>query len=115
MMNHEEHKAWLASLKVGDEVCVITRYYTHIKKIERTTANYFVVGLERFRRDNGRVTGTHYYSLQPVTEQVREAVELVNLHAWVRSLEVSHRLVVPLKVLRAMKAAYDEHMPKEPQ
>ena len=38
-MDYEEKKAWLKTLKVGDEVAIIRRYRTSLATIEKITHN----------------------------------------------------------------------------
>ncbi len=48
-MNHAEEKAWLATLKPGDEVYIAHRYQGAIQKIERLTDTQIVIGRDRYR------------------------------------------------------------------
>lgn len=73
---------WLSALKPGDEVSISRGYgyRSHeIARVDRMTATQFVVGTERFRRDDGRLVGNgdRYYMvrLEQVTDRIREEIE----------------------------------------
>jgi len=110
---HKAHQEWLASLKVGDQV--VTEYSRYsgrfqILTIERFTQTQGVCqsGV-RFRREDGRLVGTGYGSITPVTNEVLEANELSRLQEWL--LRISHHKEIrnhELAKLRAMKKTYDE-------
>ena len=124
-MDYQERKAWAPTLKEGDEVCLIgSGYYTvpPLLRVQRLTATQMVLlnehGREyRARRDDGRVVGRDYTYIDKVTDEVREKIEYAALASWLSGLTTSYGAVkrdrMPLAVLRAMKATYDEHMPKQ--
>lgn len=118
-MKYEDHKAWLATLKVGDKVCVSgvgwRSAYT-IYKIERETATQFVTSKKnglgvpyevRIRKSDGRIIGSDsYYSIQPLTEKVLEVNERANLEAWASGINPKS---LSMECLRAMKQAHDQN------
>ena len=117
-MNHEQHKVWLASLKVGDQVAV--RYgrwgsgaYT-IFCIERVTSTQLVSTRQsfrpvevRFRKSDGRVIGEDGYNrIEPVTSEVLEVNERDKLTTWLTLLKAN---TLSLQCLRAMREAHDKN------
>ena len=102
-MNHQERKAWLASLKVGDEVAVTGSYTTTIARVTRTTATLIIIGDTRYRRDNGRETPNHAWHndyLKPATAAVRAEIEERKLRA--RSENISFRELSLDKIRRIL-------------
>ena len=113
-MTYEEHKAWLATLKVGDTVCVNTgngwrgNGYTFYA-IERTTATQLIStrrSMEvRFRKSDGREVGSDNYSkIEPVTDKVREVNLRNSLESWASNLKPKN---LSTDCLSAMKQAHD--------
>jgi hypothetical protein len=120
-MNYEERSAWLATLKVGDKVCMAdgrgwgARTYT-IYTIERVTATQLisskcnVLGAPyeiRFRRKNGYIVGSDSYAyIEPLTDDVLEANERARLEAWISRIKPNS---LSMECLRAMKQAHDQN------
>jgi hypothetical protein len=111
---------WARALKPGDEVAVPGRYFGHppyaILKVAKLTATQIVTTEDRrfalkdlyeIGVPRGGFTGRP--RVEPVTQQVREAVETFSLATWLSSLVTEHgRKHPPLEIMRAMKAAYDQ-------
>jgi hypothetical protein len=121
-MNYEEQKAWLATLKVGDKVCMPSRSgwggrtYT-IYKIERVTATQFVsfkrngLGVPcdevRFRKKDGHIVGSDSYArIEPLTQDVLKANERASLESWLSGVNPKS---LSAACLRAMKQAHDHN------
>lgn len=116
-----DSKTWAESLRAGDEVAISDAYgqgFT-IAKVTRTTATQVVVPgyngtMRRFRRDEwareiGVGSAYHYSRLQPLTDEVRAAIEraeLVQWLIWLTTTSAGSRAMT-LPVLRAMRAAHD--------
>lgn len=74
-MTSDERKAWLAQLKVGDEVVIQGYYGRALRKVVKITPTQFVVGNSRFRRSNGLECGDKGYGrhhLVAPTDELRE-------------------------------------------
>ena len=77
-MTREELKAWLETLKPGDEVALDKgwRWYGNrwaILTVERTTKTQIVTRLGyKFRKSDGREVGSESWSnIQPITDEIR--------------------------------------------
>lgn len=103
---------WLNDLKVGDEIAITRPDGTpRITRVERVTTNLITAGKIKFRKRDGRTQGDgwHKWQLEPVTDEIRTAVEDANLCTWLRRLVDARENAWPtLKQLRAMRAAYDQ-------
>ena len=113
----EEYVNWLAGLKPGDRVALSRTSWSGGKydlvTIERLTATQFVLprGL-RARRETGALISAHSVRrIQPITGDVRDAIEFYELKDWLSTLTL-RGIKLSLNVLRAMKAAYDEEIAK---
>ncbi|QMV33221.1 hypothetical protein 23F_00060 [Ralstonia phage Gerry] len=119
-----EHLLWLRSLKPGDRVAYqFYRVFTTgsrytIFKVERTTETQVIVldGTREFRfcRKTGRMKGggSHFSYLSPVTQEIRDDLELHELRSWISKL-VDDRdglKKLNLYVLRALRDAYGKAM-----
>jgi len=119
MMNYEERKEWLASLKEGDTVCVYRRgwgtcSYYELFTIKRTTATQLValkrlgsgfISEVKFRKENGRIIGSDDYDkIEPVTDEVRLTNRRSNLITWASNIKPKN---ITTECLEALKAAYD--------
>lgn len=109
---HAENE-WLASLKPGDEVATPRRlgHRAAILLVDKVTPTQIVCGLQRYRKDNGRVIGSESWSahsIKPVTPELRQEVETQSLIA-----DFSRRIWerVPLAKLRAIAAILSEPQP----
>jgi Zn-dependent alcohol dehydrogenase len=115
-----ERSEWLANLKPGDEVAIPGRWSvgaTSLLRVERLTATQIVVaGGRKFRRDSGRAVGTsdtwNTPWLQPVTQEVLDAIEHKRLVDWLDSVN-RNRNALTVEALRAMKAAHDANKAKK--
>lgn len=92
-----------------------------IYKVERTTATQVIVRdgsrEHRFCRKTGSMKGNSrsaFRRLEPVTQVIRDDLELHELRSWISNLaDRSEKLAkLDLKVLRALRAAYDENATK---
>lgn len=116
----QEKTAWLANLKPGDEAFVPARWGVgSIRRVERLTATQIVlVGGEKFRRDSGRSIGRNDAFgaawIQPVAQDVRDAIEKHRLCDWLDNVN-RNRKFLTAEALRAMKAAHDANKPEETQ
>lgn len=109
-MMSDERRAWLAQLKVGDEVG-ITGYSYHygdqIDVVERLTPSQFVLSgtNRRFRRSDGRLIGqTSPYSfpkIVPINDGIRETVDR-------RKFEATIRKTLPIATVRKLLAVLAE-------
>lgn len=81
-VEREEHKAWLASLKPGDEAAVVATdgIGTRIMTVKGVSRDRIIMNNGRcgmgFRLDNGRVVERNFHGphmLVPVTEETRKA------------------------------------------
>jgi hypothetical protein len=120
-MNYAERSAWLATLKVGDKVCMASgmgwssRAYT-IYTIERVTATQLISSTGnalgnpceiRFRKKNGYIVGSDSYAyIEPLTDDVLEANERARLEAWISRIKPKS---LNMECLRAMKHAHDQN------
>jgi hypothetical protein len=120
-MNYAERSAWLATLKVGDKVCVAdgrgcgARTYT-IYTIERVIATQLISskhnGLSvpyevRFRKKDGQIVGSDSHaSIEPLTDKVLEANERARLEGWLSGIKPKG---LSMECLRAMKQAHDQN------
>lgn len=109
---HKAYKAWLATIKVGDQVVTSKAGYEGRKStstIERLTDTQAVCANgKRFKRSDGRVIGDSYTKVEPVTQQVRDANELADLRGWICGIDHNRVRAISLATLRAMKQAHDE-------
>lgn len=87
-MTREELKAWLETLKPGDEVAFArsSRFCAaswEILTVERTTRTQIVMQCaERFRKSNGQKVGSNSWdSIQPVTDGIRARIHRQNIIA----------------------------------
>ncbi|EYS89527.1 hypothetical protein CF68_33095 [Cupriavidus sp. SK-4] len=120
--DREQYKAWLASLKPGDQAAVgLHSRYGHppsILTLKRMTATQFVMANEfdreeRYRRDNGgKVGGSSFDGIRPLTDQVRAAIELHGHRRWLNDISWRDDKIkaIPAPVIAAMRAAYDKGM-----
>lgn len=111
---------WARTLRPGDEVAVRSRYYGHapysILTVAKLTATQVVTAEERrfalkdlYEIGAARSGFAGRPGIEPVTPQVREAVETFALVDWLSKLVSDHgRKHPPLHVMRALKAAYDK-------
>ena len=118
-MNHEERKAWLATLKVGDKVCMASRGWGArsftIYTIERVTATQLISSKKnglgdpyevRFRKKDGQIVGSGIYDkIEPLTQDVLEAIERARLEGWLSGINPKS---LSADCLRAMKQAHDQ-------
>jgi len=68
------HKEWLDNLKVGDSVKISRGIYGFsIKKIDRITKCYFIIGEKKYRKDNGSLAGDspawNFLSISQITDE----------------------------------------------
>jgi hypothetical protein len=101
---------WAQSLKPGDHIAMRRGYgYAtyQLLTVDRVTASQVVCGGYRFRKDTLRLVGgsSRYDSVYmlPATQEVRDAAEARELRDWLNGLT---RTIVPLSVMRTMKAAF---------
>lgn len=120
---NEGYKAWLQTLKAGDEVALRTSHYDResygIHAIDRVTATLFVLNDSRgtrIRRNNGYVAKDRdYRNIVEATPEVRNEQEMRLLAEWLSRLPAGPTngwRNPPLNVLRALKAAYDVEVAK---
>lgn len=77
MTYYEAHKAWLESLKAGDEVAVrYGPYGCRFATVERVTATQILVESDRFRRADGRQIGGSTWQTRrlEMPERAREEI-----------------------------------------
>jgi hypothetical protein len=109
-----DRSAWLAALKVGDEVALrMYRRVPRIAKITHTTATQVHAEGVRFRRKDGREVGggSYTWELHPVTDAHREAIEYSDLSHWLCQVAdtFNRETGAPtLKQLRAMHSSFVE-------
>lgn len=116
----EARDQWAQGLKPGNEVAVRGRYYSHppytILQVAKLTATQVVTTDDRrFALKDQYEIGVKRGglsvrpSIEPATQEVREAVETFTLMTWLSGLVTEHgRKHPPLHIMRAMKVAYDE-------
>lgn len=122
--NHDEHKAWLKTLKVGDKVAIsVARGFSghtyRFMTIERMTATQFVCKDEhnndtRVKREYGNLIGHSFVKIEPITDAVHAKREANKLADWFKSISFHDSLKPTTDQLRAMHAAWKEHAPKLP-
>jgi len=120
MNDSEQYKAWLMSLKEGDEVAIpdrtVYRRAPHITRVLKVTTTQIVVKegvLEaRYNRHDGTRRGHGFNNLKPVTDEVRAAVKLSANREWLYNMTYRREKLdeIPPAVLEAMRAAYDNGM-----
>ena len=104
MLMGEEYKAWLATLKAGDLVCVSGSYWGgrnsyDFYTIERITATQLISSRKnavdasyevRFRKRDGSLLGsTRHSNIEPVTDAIRAKVKRQKLESWASNLNNS--------------------------
>jgi hypothetical protein len=114
---------WLASLKSGDEVAIVSHRRTPvITQVESTTPAQVQVMSQRYWSKDGKEVGSRSRPwegdrrLEPVLDKHRRQVELCELKSWVRELAdsiYSSPSSATLEQLWAMKRAFEANKGKE--
>lgn len=80
-MNQAEYQNWLDGLKPGDEVCYkVDRWTTMIVKVtERTKSGRICTHNTLQFNSDGSCRGAFYCKLYPVTQKIRDKIELHRL------------------------------------
>lgn len=119
-MEREERVAWLATLKVNEQVaremgCGRYRSYA-LNTVVRITATQIVLNNDiRVNRDDGSIRGRSYQYIEQLTQDLRDKIETSELSSWLTRIpacSMNGWADPPLPVMRAMKAAYDTEMAK---
>jgi hypothetical protein len=99
-------KAWLESLKEGDEVMLPGRYGASpsFAKVTKITPTQIVIGRDRFKRTNGRQVGRDAWSSTCIVEPTQEGRDRHEMEALrVRLERYVKSPAATLEVLRAMR------------
>ena len=113
MSREKEIQEWLNGLAVGEKVVALGGGWSasyEVLTIERMTETQFVMSNgTRFRRSSGYIVGDGYRRIEPITQAVRDKIEMAKLEQWVRLLPDLFRSgkPFPLEQLRAAKAAFE--------
>lgn len=105
-------EAWLAGLKVGDEVIVSTHYCYEIEIsyeieiISRARGTYVEIGNMTYNRNDGWSRGTngpYRYRITAPTTEICEAIEATRLHAALKQrVEKNHLTLDQLRRILAI-------------
>jgi hypothetical protein len=112
-VTQDERTAWLAGLKVGDEVAVKSRNTTRIKKLTRATPT--LIGIETsetFDRTSGMQRGKRdrwdFLHIEPVTDDIRNTLVRSRIMSRLVGLSWSTVEALTLDQLRRITAILDE-------